>query len=192
MSTAPDSRFTIAQAIQIQEAVPEIRMELIDGTLVAMGPARPWHGVFGASLIAALHRQIPRPCRVLTASIGVGVDEAEPTYLHPDATVVCGGPEVMKDNGLILTNARAVFEVASPGTARRDRGIKRAKYMRCPKMELIVLFEHEERRATVWTRAEEAWTESDVRTGQRIQHAPLNLDLSLDALYDEAATFDGP
>ena len=64
---------------------------------------------------------VDRPCEAFSGQVGVAV-RATGDYLFPDASALCGEPDVVTLGGIeCVANLQAIIEVLSPSTARRDR-----------------------------------------------------------------------
>ncbi len=121
----------------------------------------------------------------------MGVAAEEPTYLHPDITVLCGPAEFHPREPTVVTNPRAVFEVLSPSTSVRDCNDKLPKYKAMPSIQVIAYFEPAVRRVTAYIRTERGWEEI-VQTEGVLHLAHLDVGLDITALYDEAQADGGP
>ncbi|MEM9695549.1 MAG: Uma2 family endonuclease [Myxococcota bacterium] len=192
MSTAaPRTVISVAQGRAMEKAAPEIRVELIDGALVAMGGAKPWHAVMTGSLARRVGNALVRPCRVAAESLAVGTGVTDATFVHPDVTVLCGPSEIHPDDDTVVLNPRAVFEVLSPSTAIRDWNDKLPKYKRMASLHTVVFLDHAQRQVTAYLRTAQGWEEI-VAHGGSIELRDLNLTLDVDSLYDEAVDDGGP
>lgn len=103
----------------------EGRWEIIRGIPYAMVPApRIKHQDICLDIAFQLKTLLKncRRCRVL---LPVDWQITEDTVVQPDALVVCDGPE---DGVKLTTPPVLVFEVLSPATARKDRGLKYMLY----------------------------------------------------------------
>ena len=64
--------------------------------------------------------------------------------MYPDATIVCGGPE-MEDNQFdTLQNPVVIFEILPPSTKNHDRGKKFTFYKQIPSFREYVLIDSSE------------------------------------------------
>lgn len=114
--------------------------ELIDGVVYAMAGASLNHLDLSQKLGELLGPQIrPQGCRPLPSDTRVRISGRN--YLYPDLTIVCGEPEMVDDDNLV--NPLIVFEVLSPSTWRRDRGIKLLRYLQIPSLQGIVFIEQD-------------------------------------------------
>lgn len=166
MSTAaPRPVITVAQARAMETASPEVRLELLDGVIVAMGGAKPWHAVMTSALAGTLRNALDRPCRVAAESLAVGTGHDDPTFVHPDVTVLCGPNETHPDDEAVVMNPRAVCEVLSPTTSVRDWNDKLPKYKAMPSLHTILYVDHTMRQLTAYLRTARGWEEVVARSG---------------------------
>lgn len=116
-------RFTRKDYMQLPEGFPA---ELIDGMLVKEPSPTRWH----QALLGRVHQRLyglVGPWRVLPAPTDVFLDDWN--VLQPDVLVLGEEDEVRSDS----PNAALpvlVVEVLSPSTAKRDRDVKAAIYLR--------------------------------------------------------------
>ena len=114
----------------------EERIELIRGRIFKMSPApRTYHQKVSANLFGEIWTHFKSdPCQVFSAPFDVRLpkspalteDHEISTVVQPDICVIC---DVRKlDDRGCLGAPGWVIEVASPGTARKDRREKRALY----------------------------------------------------------------
>lgn len=192
MSThAPRNVITVAQGRAMESATADVRVELIDGVIVAMGGAAPWHAVVTGALARTIGNRLERPCRVAAESLAVGPAIHDPTFVHPDVTVLCGPSETHPDDHTVVMNPRAVCEVLSPSTALRDWNEKLPKYRAMASVYTIVYVDHTQRRVTAYQRRDGGWDEAVVASGSLFLDA-LGVELDVDALYDAGLDDGGP
>ena len=177
---------TVGQARTMEGAAVDVRLELIDGVIYAMGRASPWHAVMTAALVGGLRAQMQSPCRVAVESIAIAIHTDDASYVHPDVTILCGPSEYHPDDSTVVLNPRVVFEVLSPSTAARDWNDKLPKYKSMVSVRVIAYIDYAQRRIVAYFKTEEGWEEV-VRTSGTLELRHLNASLDIDALYDEAA-----
>ena len=170
----------------MEEAAVDVRLELIDGAVYAMGRASPWHAVMTAGIVGRLRDQVRSPCRLAAESIAVGIHADDASYVHPDVTLLCGPSEYHKEDATVVLNPRAVFEVLSPGTSGRDWNDKLPKYKSMSSVQAIVYIDHAQRRVVAYFRTDEGWEEI-TRTSGVLKLRHLDASLDVDSMYNEAA-----
>ena len=124
----------------------EGRWELIEGIPFSMQPSPTFRHQQISQKIAWLLDVAMEHCDVCQAVLPVDWKVSENTVVQPDNSVICYEPE-----GSFLTKAPSmIFEVLSPSTAAKDRGIKHSIYERegvkyyClvdPENEVVKVFE---------------------------------------------------
>jgi Uma2 family endonuclease len=103
------------------------RYEISDGSLLVSPPPTLAHGLATDRLTTLLKRNTPE--HLLTISVGVGFGFREGTsYFIPDLLVMVA--EASHRPGLMLEpqDIQLAVEVLSPGSRRRDLGLKRRQY----------------------------------------------------------------
>jgi hypothetical protein len=88
MSSAKRLHYDYADYLRSLE-MGALKLEYCDGVIYAMAGGTPAHAQLGAAIIAALHRTLPKSCRVATSDLKVRV-EATDLSTFPDVSVVCG------------------------------------------------------------------------------------------------------
>lgn len=134
------------------DAHPGQKWELIDGQPEAMGGATLRHAMIGGNIAFALEAAArAKNCRILRDMFlrAAANDELNQVF-DPDVMIRCGPPRDLADR--IIDDPRAVFEVLSPSTMARDRGVKFEAYQRTASVEQIVLIYPTERRLESWRR----------------------------------------
>ncbi|MEM1032412.1 MAG: Uma2 family endonuclease [Myxococcota bacterium] len=190
-NVAPRTAITVAQGRAMEQATPDVRVELLDGVVVATGGATPWHAVMTCALAAAIRKALPRHCRVAAESLAVGTRVDDATFVHPDVTVLCGPVETHPSDDTVVMNPRAVGEVLSPTTALRDWNDKLPKYKGMPSLQTIVYVDHSRRQVTAYLRLGQA-REEVVSTSTPMLLRDLGAELKIDDLYDEGIADGGP
>ena len=106
------------------------RVELIDGVLYDMAPARVNHARAAQELYLQAIEYIRRKggkCEAFVAGAGVLLEDYNKNYLIPDFFIVCDETKAA-DEG-IYGPPDLVVEFLSPSTEKRDTIIKKKKYM---------------------------------------------------------------
>lgn len=111
-------------------ALPEgERAELIDGQLYMMSPPNYKHQKLVSKFTRIIGNYIDSnggPCEVLPAPLAVRLNADDKTYVEPDISVICA-PNKITEKG-VDGAPDFIIEIVSPGTQRRDYGIKLFKY----------------------------------------------------------------
>jgi Uma2 family endonuclease len=133
-------RYTIAEYLAMEEKARD-RHEYHDGEILAMSGGTYRHSRANTNLIGALVQRLKgTPCEPLDSNMRVRITGRR-SYLYPDISVVCGGPQFDVDDPkqTTITNPRIVVEVLSESTELYDRGAKFSLYREIPTLQQYVL-----------------------------------------------------
>jgi Uma2 family endonuclease len=130
---------TSPQEYLVRERLAKDKHEYYEGSVIALAGASLAHN----DIVANLMREIgyflkDKPCRILPSDIRVTIPSGE-AYMYPDATIVCGLPELEDDKYDTLKNPKVIFEVLSPSTAAHDRRRKFFFYQQIPSFQEYIL-----------------------------------------------------
>ena len=127
-----------------RERLAKDKHEYYEGSVTALAGASLAHNRIVINLISAINSSLKdRPCEILPSDIRVTVPSGK-AYMYPDATIVCGTPEMEDDQFDTLKNPRVIFEVLSRSTAAHDRGRKFQYYQEIPSFQEYVLIDSTE------------------------------------------------
>jgi Uma2 family endonuclease len=129
MSTAKRLHYDYADYVRSLE-MSELKLEYCEGVIYVMAGGTPAHAQLGAAIIVALHRVLPKTCRISTSDMKIRV-EASDLSTFPDVSVVCGEPTASSIDANAIINPTILVEVTSRSTEDYDRGDKLKK---CPAM----------------------------------------------------------
>lgn len=151
----PELRPMTVEEYLVLDASSEEKYEYYSGYARAMTGASEKHNLITANLIIRLGIQLEdKPCRIYPSDLRVQL-AAHDKYVYPDVSVVCGEPDIMKNDGLdTLLNPLVIFEVLSPSTAASDRGEKFAMYREVESLQEYVLVEQHTMRVEHYARQE--------------------------------------
>ncbi len=166
------------------ERASEERHEYRDGFVIMKSASSYTHSLIvtgiGCELLGALRG---KKCRALSCSMRVYIPSSR-WYVYPDASVVCGRPEVKdleRDN---LLNPRVVVEVLSKETEAYDRGDKFAQYQTLPSVMHYVLAAQDKPRIEVFTRQDDgSWNLRNYGPGDRIALSAIECTIEVDQVY---------
>jgi Uma2 family endonuclease len=149
---------SVDEFLAFVDAHPGEKWELIDGAPVAMAGGTFRHALIGANVADALGPAARRKgCRALR-DMFFRIAANDGHVFDPDVMIRCGpmGDQLSRT----IDDAAVVFEVLSPSTMARDRGVKLTAYQQAPGLRQIVLVYPGERRIESWARASDApWPE---------------------------------
>src|SRR5882757_2124659 len=124
-----------------RERAAKDKHEYYEGNVTALAGASLAHNRIVANLLGEIRSHLKdKPCEILPSDIRVAVPSGK-AYMYPDATIVCGVPEMEDDKFDTLKNPKVVFEVLSPSTAAHDRGRKFLYYQQIPSFQEYVLID---------------------------------------------------
>lgn len=110
------------------ERAAEYKSEFLDGEIFAMSGGSLRHSYLAVRWINQLSLQLGgKNCRVFSSDARVRTSKTG-SYLYPDVSVVCGGPQTYENSNDILVNPQVVIEVLSPSTAGYDHGRNFERY----------------------------------------------------------------
>ena len=181
MTTARRVHYSYEEYLSALE-MSDVKLEYCDGEIYAMAGGTPEHADLAAAAIRILSNALLGRCRVSTSDLKVYI-EATGLSTFPDVSVVCGDREVATIDRNAITNPTLLVEVTSKSTEDYDRGEKLNHYRQCPSLQAVLFISHRRKQVTLVSRNEAGWDTSEVRPGQRVEVAALELQFSVDELY---------
>lgn len=159
-----------------------VRYEFIDGYTYMMAGGSLDHSTIGVNITSLLQSMLRGgPCRVYSSDARIRLSETR--YVYPDASISCDARD--RGRGDIVQYPQVVVEVLSPSTEAYDRGRKSSYYRACPTIHEYVLVDTQRQAVEVHRRASEnLWTIHEFGPGDQVQLATLNLNLPIDAVYE--------
>lgn len=182
MSTAKRLHYDYADYLRSLE-MSELKLEYCDGVIYAMAGGTPAHAQLSASIIVALHRVLPKNCRLATSDMKVRV-EASDLSTFPDVSVVCGGPVPSTLDANAITNPTVLVEVTSRSTEDYDRGDKLSHYKQLPSLRAVLYVSHRTRTITLVERTEKGWEERQHRAGEQVELRIPPISFLVDDVYE--------
>jgi Uma2 family endonuclease len=182
MSTAKRLHYEYAEYLN-SLAMSELKLEYCDGVIYAMAGGTRAHAQLSAAVIVALHRVLPKSCRLATSDMKVRV-EASDLSTFPDVSVVCGEPTMASIDANAITNPTILVEVTSKGTEDYDRGDKLSHYKQLASLKVILFVSHRTRCITRVERTAKGWDERDFRAGETFSVESPALQFSVDEVYE--------
>ena len=163
----------------------EYRYELIDGFVYDMTGSTPEHSAIIENIVSLFREQLGRsgPCR--THRDQYVVIPGKPPVV-PDVVLTCDRGDWDKDKRLrpfMIRSPLIVVEVLSPSTERYNRTEKFARYMRCTTLEVYMLVSQHEQHVEIYRRST-GWLQERFSTGQIIKLEQLDLELSIESIYE--------
>lgn len=165
----------------------DFKSEYFAGEMVAMsGASRPHERI-----VVNLTREIGnllrgKSCSPLGGNLRVSVGGSN--YLYPDMTVTCGA-EMIDDSEYndTLLNPTVIFEILSPSTEHKDRGIKWHLYRRIESLQQYVLINQQVAHVEVFTRQQDGdWkVHSEEGLDAVVSLTSIDVGLKLTDLYED-------
>ena len=117
----------------------DVKYEWYNGEIFAMAGASFAHNRLAGNAYASLHSQLRgQPCEPLGSDQRVSIS-VQNANVYPDITVVCEPHEWDETHRHSLLNPRAVIEVLSPSTEKRDRNAKFTLYQSLASLKHYIL-----------------------------------------------------
>jgi Uma2 family endonuclease len=158
--------------------------ELHGGEVFDMAGATLEHNKIVANVLAELRAALrQKRCEVYASDLRVKVP-ATGLYTYPDASVVCGRPEL--EDGVLdtLLNPLILVEVLSPSTEDYDRGTKFTNYRTIPSFRDYVLISTDRVLVEYHTRKDDgSWLLREYKAGERFGLESVGVELAVDELY---------
>jgi Uma2 family endonuclease len=183
---AEKRRCTVTQYLQAERQSLE-KHEYRDGEVLLMAGGSLHHSLVTANVIVGLGNRLKgKPCRVFESNLRIRVGR-KVYYTYPDASVICGTPQIdpSDPDGETVTNPRLLVEVLSPSTAAYDRGEKFDRYREIDSLqEYVIVWQSAPRVETFFRQSDGTWLLSaatGVDSSARLRS--LNIDLPLAEVY---------
>lgn len=192
MSVMPDVKKTWTPAEYLAwERLQLEKHEFHGGEVFAMAGASFEHNQIVANTVGELRAGLrQRPCRVCASDLRVKVP-ATGLYTYPDASVVCGRPELEDEQLDTLLNPVVLVEVLSSSTEDYDRGTKFTNYRTIPSLRDYVLISTDKVLVEHYTRREDSsWILREIKAGERFKLESVGCELAVDELYLKVFALD--
>lgn len=172
------------------ERAAEHKSEYFNGEIFAMAGGTVRHSVVKTNMVSCLHGALKVKggnCRPYDSDLRV---KASATGLrtYPDATVICGKPEIDPEDsaGETVINPTLIVEVLSDSTERYDRGTKFEHYQTIESLRQYVLVSQDQARVETYLRQlDGTWVYSETHGIEAsVQFAALGVSLPMSELYD--------
>jgi Uma2 family endonuclease len=190
---AEPRRYTLDEYFEVERR-SEAKHEYRNGDIVnlseviGMAGGAVAHSLITVNVASAIRERLKGgPCRAYSNDLRIRVAR-KALWAYPDATVICGKPQVdvIPGIGETATNPQVIVEVLSPSTERYDRGDKFALYREIESLREYVLVSQHEPRIEVFRRSEHGeWAFSPAAgLGATAKLRSLNIELPLAEVFD--------
>jgi len=187
MSTAKRLHYEYSEYLAALQ-MSELKLEFCDGVIYAMAGGTRAHAQLAAATIVALHRVLPKSCKVATSDLKVRIDASD-LSTFPDVSVVCGEATTASIDANAITNPTVLVEVTSKGTEDYDRGDKLSHYKQLAALKVVLFVSHRTRSVTRVQRTPSGWDEREFRAGEVVTLDVPPVSFPVDELY-EGITLD--
>lgn len=174
------NNISIKEYIAIEKA-NDVKYEYLDGSIYAMAGGTVKHTTICGNVFFEIEtalRGANKPCRTYNTDAKIRI-ESKNSYVYPDATVVCGEPEMSEHKPDAVTNPTVIVEVLSKSTVGYDRGDKFYLYRQIESLQEYILIEQEEAKIEIYKRKGDLWHISRV-TGLEAELFISSLDVSIE------------
>jgi len=182
---APKYNYVSPDEYLAMERAAEMKHEYYDGYVEAMSGASLAHNDIAMNIYSRIGSFLEgKECRLLPSEMRVSTPGRD-TYLYPDASIVCGKPELEDDKFDSLLNPSVIFEILSRSTQKNDTGYKLLYYKNIPTLKEYIMIDSQKRFVQVVRRqADGAWRFEDiVAADAKVTLETIQLTISLDDLY---------
>lgn len=177
MHLAPKHYFTLDDYFE-KEAASVDKHEFYEGLILAMAGGTFAHNRVATRVTLALGSRLRgTSCQPLGSDMRVATPGG--LYTYPDVVVVCGPPQLGRNDTLL--NPTILIEVLSPSTRGYDRGDKLALYQAIPSLVEILFFEVDEPVAEQVVREVDGWAlrrHAGLDAVMRLTGAPAEIPLA--------------
>jgi Uma2 family endonuclease len=138
---APKYNYVSPQEYLSIERATENRNEYYYGQISAMSAASYDHNRIVSNVIIAIGNFMKgKNCSVLPSHMRVSTPSHD-SYMYPDASIVCGKPQLEDEQFDTLLNPSVIFEVLSPSTRNVDKGRKFFFYQQIPSLKEYIMID---------------------------------------------------
>jgi Uma2 family endonuclease len=157
--------------------------EYFEGEVFAMAGASREHNLIVVNVVGELRNLLRKgTCEVYPSDLRVHVPLTG-LYTYPDASVVCGRPELTDEQGDTLLNPSVLIEVLSPSSEGYDRGKKFEQYRSIASLRDYLLVSSESAHVEHYARQPDgSWLLRDARAGGRVSLS-VGCTLEVDEVY---------
>jgi len=159
--------------------------EYFEGQIIAMAGASLAHNRMVTNIVSEIGYFLKnKSCEILPSDIRISVPSFE-SYMYPDATIVCGKPEMEDEKFDTLKNPSVIFEVLSPSTEDHDRGKKFFFYRQIPTLKEYVLINTTKYFVEISRRQEDnSWMFEEISNADSyLNITTIDFQISLEKLY---------
>lgn len=183
----PQARLTISPEEYLRrEREAEERHEYDNGRMCAMAGESPNHSRICINAARETSANLKgKSCEAFSPNMKVCINAAGKFY-YPDLSIVCGEARYHDRERDALVNPKVIFEVLSPSSEKRDRGVKFLSYQQIESLTDYLLVSQDKLLVEHFVRqAGGQWLYTAHADRSASVHLPsIGCDLPLDEIYD--------
>jgi Uma2 family endonuclease len=171
------------------ERKAESRHEYASGTIISMAGASPAHNLILSNLITLSGTFLKgKSCNIYPSDLRIYVPSRE-SYFYPDASIICGTPDLSDEVKDTVKNPLVIFEILSPSTEDYDLGRKFFFYMQIETLKEYVTIDSVKFHIRIGKKqADGAWRfEEYFHADEQLTISSVGLSLSLGDIYEGVA-----
>lgn len=182
---APKYNFISPQEYLTIERAAEYKHEYYHGQILAMSGASLNHNKIDGNLISTIGNFLKnKNCRILPSNMRISTPSYD-SYMYPDASIVCGEPQLEDDQFDTLLNPSVIFEILSPSTRSIDKGGKFFFYQQIPSLKEYIMIDSLKRYVQIARRqSDESWKFENIdETHKSLHIQTINFQFPLSEIY---------
>jgi Uma2 family endonuclease len=182
---APKYNYITPEEYLAMERNTEYKHEYYNGQIYAMSGARMVHNDIAINLYSKIGNYLEgKNCKILPSDMRVSTPNHD-SYMYPDATIVCGEPQLEDDKFDTLLNPAVIFEILSPSTRDFDKGEKFFFYRHIPSLQEYIMIDSAMKNIQVSRRhGDDSWKFEHIdSTGSFLAIHTIQFDLPLADIY---------
>ena len=184
MALQQDHHRISAEVYLRQEISSDIKHQLINGEIFAMGGASENHNLLAGNIFSEFKSRLKGlPCRSFMADMKLRVAE---DFFYPDVMVVCREDN---ESEYYKTAPTIIVEVLSKTTRKFDQTQKRLRCQTLPTLEEYVLIEQDKGEIQVFSR-KDGWQSFYYYLGDQLIFHSLDITIPVEAIYDQVNNED--
>ncbi len=174
---------------ELEQLSPDRKYEYLSGMAYLMSGGSVAHDRITRNVSYVLDSQLRTgPCRAFGVDVQVLLGTRNGNkkhYAYPDATASCESSDQRPENTLI-ESPRVVFEVLSPSTEARDRGVKFKAYQGSLTIQEIVLMSQFAQYVEIWQRDDRdsnTWHYRHYGPGEVVEIKSIDVQIGIAGIY---------
>lgn len=183
---APKYNYISPEEYLEMELAAEEKHEYYDGLIYAMAGASINHNRIAMNLyINAGPLVKAKGCEIFPSDQRMTTPSHD-SYMYPDATIVCGKPQVQDKRSDTLLNPVVIIEILSLSTRSIDKQRKFFFYKEIPSLKEYIMIDSQKRQLIISRRQpDNTWQLEDIREAHAELHIhSIDTRLQIELLYD--------